>query len=387
MKILVAHNTYQLRGGEDMVFEQESAMLAATGYDVRRFTVDNDHIHGLAGKLAAARSVIVNKASAAALCAEVDAFRPDVVHFHNFFPTLSPASVGAVAQRGIPAVLTLHNYRLICAGAMLLRAGRPCEDCVAHTGLPGVIHGCYRGSAAGSALVVGMGMYFKRMLERYHHAITLIALTEFAKSRFVADGFRPERIEVRGNVIADPGAGLNTRERRIVYLGRLSPEKGVDTLLNAARDVDGTIEIIGDGPERTRLEAMAGANVVFRGQLASPEVLERVKSATLLAVPSRWYEGFPMVVLEAMATGTPVLASRIGSLAEIVTHEQTGLLLPPDDAAPWHDAMTDLLRSPSRAAAMGANARARFLAKHSMPVGMASLGEIYARALEKPKAN
>jgi glycosyltransferase involved in cell wall biosynthesis len=386
MKILIAHNTYQQRGGEDMVFEQESAMLAATGFDVRRFMVHNDHIHGLTGKLAAARSIIVNKASIAALCTEVDAFRPDVVHFHNFFPTLSPASVGAVARRGIPAVLTLHNYRLICAGGMLLRAGRPCEDCVAHTGLAGVMHGCYRGSAVGSALVVGMGMYFKRLLEQYHRAITLIALTEFAKSRFVADGFRPERITVRGNVIADPGAGLDTRERRVVYVGRLSPEKGVDTLLSAARDVDGVVEIIGDGPERTRLEAMAGANVVFRGQLPSPEVLARVKSATLLVVPSRWYEGFPMVVLEAMATGTPVLASRIGSLAEIVTHEQTGLLLPPDDATSWHDAMADLLRSPSRAASLGTNARARFLERHSMPIGMESLAEIYERAREKLNA-
>lgn len=383
MKILIAHNTYQQRGGEDMVFEQESAMLTAAGYDVRRFMVHNDHIHGLAGKIAAARSVIVNKASVAALRAEIDAFQPDVVHFHNFFPTLSPAAVAAVAERGIPAVLTLHNYRLICAGGMLLRAGKPCEDCVAHSSWPGVIHGCYRGSPVGSALVVGMGVYFRRLLKRHHRAITLIALTEFAKSRFVADGYLPERITVRGNTIADPGSGIRDRERRIVYVGRLSPEKGVDTLVNAARDVDGVIEIVGDGPERARLEAMAGANVVFRGQLPSPEVLERVKSATSLAVPSRWYEGFPMVVLEAMATGTPVLASRIGSLAEIVAHEQTGLLLPPDDATAWHVAMASVLRSPSMAATLGANARARFLEQHSMEIGMKSLAEIYARAREK----
>jgi glycosyltransferase involved in cell wall biosynthesis len=383
MRILIAHNTYQWRGGEDIVFEQESAMLEANGFAVRRFKVDNDHIRGLAGKLAAARSVIANKALVAALCAEIDAFRPDLVHFHNFFPTLSPAAVQAVARRGIPAVVTLHNYRLICAGGLLMRDCRPCEDCISHSRLPGVRHGCYRDSQIGSALVAGMAIYFRRLLDRHPHEITLLALTAFAKSRFVAAGFAPERIMVRGNVIADPGAGQDERERRVVYVGRLSVEKGVDTLLNAVRGLDCTVEIIGDGPERARLEAIAGDNVVFLGQQPTPVVMERVKAARLLAVPSRWYEGFPVVVLEAMAAGTPVLASRIGSLAEIVQHERTGLLLPPNDTAAWRDALMDLLCAKARARGFGEQGRARFLEKHSTRTGIESLSEIYALACEK----
>jgi glycosyltransferase involved in cell wall biosynthesis len=380
MKILIAHNTYQHRGGEDIVFEQDGEMLAAAGFSVKRFSVSNDHIHGLSGKISAARSVISNQASIAALCAEVAAFGPDVVHIHNFFPTLSAGAIDAVARRGIPVVLTIHNFRLICAGALLLRGGKPCEDCVGHSKLSAVRYGCYRGSRIGSALVAAMGAYFKRLLKKHPRAITLIALTDFAKSRLIADGFPADRIVVRGNVISDPGVGSSERERRILYVGRLSPEKGVDTLLRAASDLPGTVEIIGDGPERSRLEATAPGNVVFRGELARLEVLERIKSATAIAVPSRWYETFSLVSLEAMATGTPVLASRIGALAEIVAHQETGLLVTPDEELAWKQSMRTILESPSYARTLGAKARVAFLERYSVETGVKKLAQIYDAA-------
>jgi glycosyltransferase involved in cell wall biosynthesis len=383
MKILIAHNTYQQRGGEDVVFEHDSAMLASAGLDVWRFTVGNDHIHGLSAQIAAARSVISNRASVRALCDEVRAFAPDVVHIHNFFPTLSPAAVDAVARQGIPVVVTLHNYRLICAGALLMRDDKPCEDCVGHTKLSGVIHGCYRGSRIGSAAVAAMGAYFKGLLKTHARRLTLIALTEFGKSRFVADGFPAEMIEVCGNVISDPGIGLPQRERRIVYVGRLSAEKGVDTLVRAARDLDGTIEIIGDGPERRRLAEEAPQNVEFRGQLTGAEVRERMKRATALAIPSRWYEGFPLVSLEAMATGTPILASRIGALAEIVADGTTGILIPPDEEAAWRAAMQRILQFPHEAETLGSQARSVYLKAHSVEAGISNLKRIYANALAK----
>jgi glycosyltransferase involved in cell wall biosynthesis len=381
----MVHNFYQRSGGEDIVFEQDSAMLTAAGLDVRRFAVHNDHIHGFAGKTAAARSVIANKAAVAQLCAEVAAFAPDVVHIHNFFPTLSPAAIDAVARQGIPVVLTLHNYRLICLNALLLRNGKPCEDCVGKSKLPGVIHGCYRGSGIGSAAVWAMGSYVRSLLKKHSCALTLIALTEFSKSRFVADGFPVDSIIVRGNAIRDPGPGLAEREQRIVFVGRLSREKGVDTLVRAAYDVDAVIEIIGDGPERAGLEAMASSNVVFRGHLAPLQVLERIKSATALALPSRCYEQFGLTVVEAMATGTPVLASRLGSLAELVIHEQTGLLVPPDDIAAWQRGMLQLVQSPTEAKTLGTRGRTRFLERHSAEVGVKALTQIYLAAQTKMK--
>jgi glycosyltransferase involved in cell wall biosynthesis len=385
MKVLIVHNAYRQRGGEDSVFDRESAMLAAAGFSVRRFCVRNDHIKGVTGKITAACGVIANKASIAALCNEVAAFAPDVVHIHNFFPTLSPAAIDALARQGIPTVLTLHNYRVICPGALLMRDGKPCENCVGHTKLSAVIYGCYRGSRIGSAVVAAMGWYFVGLLRKYPRALTLIALTEFAKSRFVADGFPPNAIIVRGNFIADPGAGFSERDRRIVYVGRLSPEKGVDVLVRAARDVDGVIEIIGDGPERARLELLAPRNVVFRGSLTASQVLGRIRSAMALALPSRCYEGFPMVVLEAMATGTPVLASKSGSLAEIVVHQETGLLIPPNDESSWRNAMLEVFQFPAHARILGTQARTRYLQRHSAETGVSSLTEIYERAVQKIK--
>jgi glycosyltransferase involved in cell wall biosynthesis len=383
MKILIGHNTYQQRGGEDVVFEQESAMLEAAGYDIRRFLVHNDHIRGLRGKVAAARSIISNEPSIAALRAEVLEFAPDVVHIHNFFPTLSPAAIEAVAQLGVPIVLTLHNYRLICPGVLLMRNGKPCEDCIGNHKLPAIVHGCYRSSKVGSTLVAAMGLYFKHVLKRYSRALTLIAMTDFAKARFVADGLPAENITIRGNFVADSGAGPPVRERRIVYVGRLSVEKGLDTLLEAARDVDGVVEMIGDGPERERLEALAPRNVVFRGHLGRPQVLERIQSATALALPSHCYESFPMVVLEAMASGTAVLASQLGSLAEIIANEESGLLLPADDVAAWHRALQELLQFPDHAVALGARGRAHFLERHSLEMGVTSLARIYTDAKKR----
>ncbi|MDR3514554.1 MAG: glycosyltransferase [Azospirillaceae bacterium] len=383
MNILMAHNRYQQSGGEDAVFEQESAMLMAAGHTVRRFRVDNDHIHGFAAKVAAGRAILVNKTAVRALLDAIGDNRPDIVHIHNFFPTLSPGAIDAVARRGVPVVVTLHNYRLICPSAQLLRQDRPCEECLGASRMPAVWHGCYHGSRIGTALVATMGWYCKRLLHRYSSRVTLIALTEFAKSRFVADGFTPDNIVVRGNSIADPGPGATVREPRIVYAGRLSPEKGVNTLLRATQDLDIAVEIIGDGPDGPRLRAMAAANAVFRGQLPPAQVIERLKSATALVVPSRWYEGFPMVVLEAMATGTPVLASRLGSLAEIIRDGETGHLVAPDDLAAWRAALSQLVAEPWDARRLGDQARARFLEQHSTASGAATLTAIYQQARAK----
>ncbi len=360
-------------------------MLEEAGYAVGRFSVNNDHIHGLAAKLGAARSAILNKASIASLGAEIAAFAPDLVHIHNFFPTLSAGALEAVADQGLPIVFTVHNFRLICAGALLLRDGRPCEDCVGRRKLAGVVHACYRQSRFGTAVVAAVGAYVKRFLRKNPLSVTIIALTHFSKSRLVSDGFPEDRIVVRGNVIPDPGVGPDNRERRIVYVGRLSFEKGVDTLLNAARGLSGIVEIIGDGPERQKLESMAPANVVFRGSLTHLQVLERIKSAAGVAVPSRWYEMFPLVCLEAMATGTPLLVSHIGGLPEIVADRQTGLLLPPDSHIEWKDAMRELLESASYARAIGLNARSRYLDRHSVKRGVADLVQIYRRACDDIK--
>ena len=268
-----------------------------------------------------------------------------------------------------------------------MRDGAPCEDCIGKSRWPGIFHRCYRGSALGSACVGLIGPRLKKLIRRYPRSITLIALTNFAKSRYVADEFSTENIIVRGNCLADPGIGLPTRDKRIVYVGRLSPEKGVETLLHAAKTLDGELEIIGDGPDRQRLEAINDGKAKFLGALHPAQVFARIKTATALAVPSRSYEGFPMVVLEAMATGTPVIASKIGSLAEIVRDGETGILVDPLNVEAWNKGLSFLLSDSEVAQRFGSSARQLYLRNYCEEKGTRSLAQIYQEAKNKLLVN
>ena len=383
MKILMAHNFYQSKGGEDIAFSQDSDLIERAGHEVRRFIVNNDHIVGTKAKIRATVSILNNRETLTAFKRELNEFKPAIVHIHNFFPTLSPASIEIAASCSIPVVQTLHNYRSICAAGTLLRNGNVCEDCVGGSRWPGVFYRCYRRSFTGSAAVGTIGPYLKKLIKKYPRYLTMVALTKFSRSRYVADGFPGDSILVRGNVIPDPGTNLEIDRKGLVYVGRLSVEKGVDTLIRAAKLFDGPVEIVGDGPERERLKSMSSRNVRFTGELSHTEAVERMRRAAAIAIPSRWYEGFPMVVLEAMATGTPVLASAIGSLAEIVQHKQTGLLVEPNSIEAWLDSLQFVSRQPQQMAEMGKTARNQFLNFHSEAVGLQSLMDVYASALAR----
>jgi len=382
MKILAAHNAYQQRGGEDAVFENETALLERQGINVRRFVEHNDQIKGVGAKVFAALGVASNPTSKKKFQQILSAFCPDVVHIHNFFPVLSPSIIEAACEANIPTIITLHNYRSICASALLLREGRPCEDCLGHTKAFGIFHRCYRQSYVGSTCVSLMGSKLKALARQYPKHISFIALTQFAKSRFLMDGFSNEQITVRGNCIDDPTQGALKREKTLLYVGRLSPEKGVRTVLDAFPAADGQLRIVGDGPDLEDLRQRGGeGNKIFLGPLSPLRVIEEMKQTTALVMPSKWYEGFPMVALEAMATATPIIASRIGSLAEIVEDRKTGLLVDPEDHQAWQTAMCYVLNNQEIAKAMGQAAREKYLAHFSSDTGYKSLTEIYKKAV------
>lgn len=378
----MAHTAYQQRGGEDSVFSAEIALLEESGHTVEPLLVRNDHIVGLKAKAKAALYILKNPSSVRLMKEKLNSFQPDLVHIHNFFPTLSPAVIEAAVSRGVPVILTMHNYRPLCAGAMLMRNGKPCEDCVGGLKLPGILYRCYRGSVVGSACVGLIGGYLKKLIKRYPDLITLISLTNFAKSRYVADGFPSDNIVVRGNSLSDPKEGLKEREKKIVFVGRLSAEKGAATLLQAVVGQDIELEIIGDGPDREYLESISSKNVNFMGSLPPQKVIESVKKATALTVPSQWYEGFPMVVLEAMATGTPILASRIGSLSEVVDDHENGLLIEPKDVDAWREAMLLVLSSSEKTKKMGTSARQKYLKHYAQDVSLKELETIYKKTLD-----
>src|SRR5712692_7087883 len=325
MKLLLVHNRYRQSGGEDTVFEFEASLLARRGHEVDRVLVSNDDIQSFSEKTRTALSLTWNKAGYALVAGAIERFRPDIVHVHNFFARLSPSVYDAAVEAGIPVVQTLHNFRITCANGLLLRNGAPCELCVTGSPYNAVRFRCYRNSRVGSIAVARMIAAHRRRGTWRKKVARFVALSEFARDRFVAAGLPAERITVKPNGTDDPGARPEGPTTAVLYVGRLSEEKGVRTLLEAARGASVPIRIVGDGPLRAELEATAPKTVAFLGHLSRDAVLAEMARALCLVVPSIWYENFPMTLVEACAVGLPAIVSRLGALPEIVEDGITGL--------------------------------------------------------------
>ncbi len=384
MKILLAHNFYQQPGGEDQVFASEASLLESFGHEVVRYSVHNDSVNAM-GRLALARATHWNNQSHIEIAQLVRTHRPDVVHFHNTFPLISPAAYYAARQEGAAVVQTLHNFRLLCPGALFLRDGKPCEDCLGKSiAWPAIKHGCYRQSRSATA-VIASTVAFHRALGTWDSAIdAYIALSQFSRQRFVAGGLPARKIIVKPNFVhPDPGPGHGAGGYAI-FVGRLSPEKGLHTLLRAWQTLRTRIplKIIGDGPLVDDVKAaVAQGGVEWLGRKTPDEVCDIVGNASFLVFPSECYETFGRVAIEAFAKGTPVLASNHGSMAALVNPGQTGLLFQPGDAADLIAKANDLLDNPHRLAQMRTMARTQFEAAYTGPQNHQQLLRIYQIAL------
>jgi glycosyltransferase involved in cell wall biosynthesis len=249
--------------------------------------------------------------------------------------------------------------------------------------IPAIIHRCYRNSLLGTLAVTRVGSHFRQLFDSYPRYLTLIALTHFARRQMIDDGYSSDRIFVKANSVADTGIGPATRERRVVFIGRLTAEKGAAHIIEMARSVDAIFELIGDGPQEERLRAIAPRNVVLRGRLERHIVIERIKTAAVVAIPSRTFEGFPMVIPEAFSAGTPVIASRIGSLAEIVEDGVCGLTRDLNDIGSWKEAIRAMLDDTHLARSLGENCRRIFEEKYNNQENVKRLTEIYSFALHR----
>ncbi|MBE2944378.1 glycosyltransferase family 4 protein [Anoxybacillus flavithermus] len=257
---------------------------------------------------------------------------PDVVHFHNFFPLISPSAYYACHSLNIPVVQTLHNYRLLCPAATFLRKNEICEKCLNGSILNSVKNGCYRDSVIQTLPVAAM-IKFNNFIRTWNRKVDrYITLTEFAKKKFIEGGIPESKIVVKPNFIAqkEKMSKINEKENYILFVGRISKEKGVDILLSAWEKIfdkqGNKLLIVGDGPEKKLLEEQYNQHkdIEFLGKLNEDQVLTFMKKAKYLVVPSIWYEGFPMTIIEAFSVGTPVIASNIGSLQEVVVHGKNG---------------------------------------------------------------
>jgi glycosyltransferase involved in cell wall biosynthesis len=374
MRILLVHNAYQHHGGEDSVVEAEIELLRAHGHAVETWFRSNDDVGGMSS-LSLAWQTLWSDRTTQDLAQRVRRFQPDVIHAHNTFPLISPSLYWAAARAGVPVVQTLHNFRLMCLNGVFLREGRVCEDCQGRVPWRGVVRKCYRGSGVASAVLGGM-LTLHREIGTYRDKVArYIALTDFCRNKFVEGGLPAARIVVKPNFVDLPAPEVLAR-RGLLFVGRLSVEKGVATLANAAALLpEAGLRVAGEGPEAAVLDGKHG--VVCLGSLPGDAVRQEMQAAVALVVPSICYENFPRTIVEAFATGLPVIASRIGALAELVCEGETGLLFEPGNPADLAKKMAWALANPQSMAAMGRKARTQYEAEFSANVNYQQLTAIY----------
>lgn len=378
MRILFVHNAYQHRGGEDSVVEAEIELLRAHGHAVETWFRSNDEVNGMSS-LALARQTLWSDRTSHDLAERVQRFQPDVIHAHNTFPLISPSLYWAAERAGVPVVQTLHNFRFMCLNALFLREGKVCEDCMGHLPWRGVARACYRESHAASAALAGMLTLHRGLGTYQNKVVRYIALNGFCRDKFVEGGLPAERMVVKPNFVdfAAPEPGLRAG---LLFVGRLSAEKGVATLAEAMRQLpDADLRVAGEGPEAGLLDGVPG--ITRLGSQPGEAVRGEMGCATALVVPSIWYENFPRTIVEAFACGLPVIASRIGALADIVSDGDTGLLFEPGNSRDLADKMAWALVHPEKMAAMGRKARAQYEAEFSAEVNYRRLMEIYDEVL------
>lgn len=385
LKILIVHNSYKMYGGEDSVVKLESDLLRNRGNTVITQSVSNDEISGFFASLRAAVGTIFSLSRYLQIRHILRVEVPDVVHVHNFFPLFSPSVFYACRASGVPTVLTLHNFRIICPTAMLMHEGAVTERSV--TGGPwwALRHRVYRGSLIGTFLLCLMislhkcGGTWHKTVDRF------IVLSQFARLRFAQAGLPVEALVVKPNFVDIPEPG-SFKRAGLLFVGRLSSEKGIDVLLAAAdrlidRDIlkAHLIAVAGAGPLDHKL---ANSAVLNLGALPSEAVKQHMQSASALLLPSIWYEGFPMVLVEAFANGLPVIASRIGALAELVEDGVTGLLFEPGDADDLSAKMAWALEHPEEMRRMGVTARGRYESLYTPQRNYEQLMTIYHEAIQ-----
>jgi glycosyltransferase involved in cell wall biosynthesis len=394
LSILLAHNYYRSANpsGENVAFEAEAALLSGKGHEVRKYVRRSDEIadFALTNRAKLGVQMIWSRRSYSDLTRMLLAVRPDVAHFHNTFPLISTSGYLACQRLGVPVVQTLHNYRPLCLNGLFLREGKVCQDCVGRrVPWPGVVHRCYRKSLAYSSAMAGL-QTAQGLLGMLQNVDLFIAPSEFLRTKYLAAGFPGEKIVVKPNFV-DVATGPYSKERGYaLFIGRMSTEKGAFTLINAWKELrDIPLILLGDGPEAPALKAAAQqfSNITFAGAVSRNEVLEHARHARYLVLPSECYESSPMVLLEAFACSTPVIASNMGAPAQVVINGRNGLLYTPRDADDLARKARYLWSNPEHAAQLGKQARLDYEAKFAAECSYEQVLRAYRLAIKLRQTN
>jgi glycosyltransferase involved in cell wall biosynthesis len=380
MRVLVAHNFYQQAGGEDAVVNTEMDMLRAHGHDVEIYGRTNDDINDIP-PIKVAGQTFWSRHTSKDIANLISSFKPDIIHIHNTFPLISPSIYWAAANANIPLVQTLHNFRLLCPQAMFLRDGNVCEDCLGNIPWRGVMHGCYRDSKSQTAVLAGMTTAHNIIGTWHNKVARYIALNDFCRQKFIAGGLPAKLIAVKPNFVDAPTIA-ETARNGFLFVGRLSPEKGISTLAAAAKLLNNApICVAGVGEQSALLENIGGLENL--GKLSSEAIFSKMAASSALIMPSIWYENFPRTLVESFACGLPVIASHIGALAELIEDGETGLLFEAGNATDLANKMQWALQNPEKMREMGQNALALYQAKYTPNQNYAQLFSIYEDAINQ----
>jgi len=395
MKILIVHNRYRSTApsGENRVVDQESEALTAAGHSVRHFERHSDDIEEWPAlkKAALPARVVWSPASRYDLSRDLFRHRPDVVHIHNTFPLLSPSVLYACRRAGVPAVITLHNYKLLCASGDFFRDGKVCHDCADGNPVSGVVHRCYRGSALATATTVlntrGHRRSWRGLVSAY------IFISESQRRLMAGMDFDPDRTFVKHNLVPYDGPFDGARQRQVAYVGRLDTAKGAPLLMkgwDAYREIAGDdalrLVIAGGGPMLDEVTAWAAGrpSVELRGMMSKPDVFKLISESRAVVLPSEWEETFGLVVVEAMAAGVPPLASGHGSFPSLITDGVDGALFEPGNPDALGRLLRDVDADADRYAQLGRQARTTYETHHQIDRNVEQLLDIYRFAVANP---
>ncbi|MGI8430171.1 MAG: glycosyltransferase family 4 protein [Solirubrobacteraceae bacterium] len=387
MKILQIHNQYAFAGGEDTISDTEADLLGRAGHEVERVRVRN--LERGTAALRAYAAAPYNVAQYSAMRARVRAFGPDVAHVHNTWFKLTPSIFHALHAERVPIVMTLQNFRLMCAEGKLYRNGRQCTKCVGRHPWAAVRYSCYR-DAIGSSAVAAATIAVNRRMGTWDLIERFFAPSDFVKRMFVQGGFDGRRIVVKPNVVSDPGPRLlpPSASRTLLYVGRLARDKGPDVLLEAWREAalaapDLELVIIGDGPMRAELERRAPERVRLLGWVEPAQLHRHMLNARALIFPTQHSENFGRSIVEAMAAGMPVLASDIATPADLVGELGQQWLIAPHDVLAWASGLAGL-NDDATVDAGGRRGRELFERKYTLALGLRRLMEVY-EAIRPPR--
>lgn len=404
LRILIVHNAYKIPGGEDSVVSNEMQLLREAGHKVFFYQKSNTELDScsLFQKLLLPFRAVYSRKTYREVRALIKARRIDLVHVHNTLLVISPSVYDAARSLGVPVVQTIHNYRLLCPNALFLRDGQICQDCLSGGLRQAVKHACYRDSRAQTLIVSLMLAYHKR--RGTYSRLTYLCLTEFNKNMLLRLSLRgkpllsPQQIAVKPNFTPDPGEPVPYAERQPYFLfaSRMDAFKGIYVLLkaweiyervNADKEHPKELILCGSGSEENAVRDWICKHGLMHtqmlGQLSHDQLMEKMKYCLAFCLPTQCYEGFPVVIAESFACGTPVIGSKIGNVGTLVRHGETGLTHAPADAETLADFFLHWDKTSDAAQAMSVHARKTYEACYTPDKNLEMLTGIYQKVLEQ----